>query len=165
MGRTMLPPYCLAWGQTVNLGSTGDSLTLTGKSYCLLWRHCFFLLAPSAHRVCVCVFVPSESLFLYSCGSSVIKSHWPPKSNSLGFSVPSSDPHVRKSVVSPRNFATVQYFLLYNSSPVCDLSAQWLYGGANGNLLQEDLNHLACLPSLLQPEPLFPGRPLLTCAS
>ena len=28
--------------------------------------------------------VPSKSLFPQSCGSSVIKSHWPPKSNSLG---------------------------------------------------------------------------------
>ena len=30
------------------------------------------------------LFVPSKSLFPHSCGSSVIKSHWPPKSNSLG---------------------------------------------------------------------------------
>ena len=30
------------------------------------------------------LFVPSKSLFPQSCGSSVIKSHWPPKSNSLG---------------------------------------------------------------------------------
>ena len=30
------------------------------------------------------LFVPSKSLFPQSCASSVIKSHWPPKSNSLG---------------------------------------------------------------------------------
>ena len=38
------------------------------------------LLGPSVHKV---LFVPSKSLFPQSCRSSVIKSHWPPKSNSL----------------------------------------------------------------------------------
>ena len=47
----------------------------------LFWGHCSFLLSPGAHKV---LFVPSKSLFPQSCGSSVIKSHWPPKSNSLG---------------------------------------------------------------------------------
>ena len=44
----------------------------------------------------------------------------------------------------------------YNCSPVCGLSAQWLYDGASGNLLQEDLCHTPCLPSLLQSESLSP---------
>ena len=39
----------------------------------LLWGHCSFLLCPDAHKV---LFVPSKRLFLQSCGSSVIKSHW-----------------------------------------------------------------------------------------
>ena len=43
-------------------------------------------------------------------------------------------------------------------SPVCGSSAWWLYGGANGDLLQEDLCHTLCLPGLLQPEPLSPGQ-------
>ena len=47
----------------------------------LLWGYSSFLMAPGAHEV---LFVPSKSLFPQSCGSSVIKSHWPPKSNSLG---------------------------------------------------------------------------------
>ena len=47
----------------------------------LLWGHCSFLLCPGAHKV---LFVPSKRLFLQSCGSSVIKSHWSWKSNSLG---------------------------------------------------------------------------------
>ena len=47
----------------------------------LLWGYCSFLLEPGAHRV---LFVPSMHLFPQSCVSSVIKSHWPPKSNSLG---------------------------------------------------------------------------------
>ena len=41
----------------------------------------FFLWGPGVHKV---LFVPSKSLFPQPCGSSVIKFHWPPKSNSLG---------------------------------------------------------------------------------
>ena len=62
-----------------------------------------------------------------SCVSSVIKSHWPPKSNSLGFSVPLPDPQVEKSIVGPRTFLTMQEFLWYNCSAVCGLSSHWLY--------------------------------------
>ena len=47
----------------------------------LLWRHCSFLLGPDAHKV---LFVPSKSLFPQSCVSSIIESHWPPKSDCLG---------------------------------------------------------------------------------
>ena len=39
------------------------------------------LLGPGARKV---LFVPSKSLLPQSCVSSVIKSHWPPESNSLG---------------------------------------------------------------------------------
>ena len=46
----------------------------------LLWGHCSFLLAADVHKA---LFVPSKSLFPWSCVSAVIKSHWPPKSNSL----------------------------------------------------------------------------------
>jgi len=46
----------------------------------LLWGQCSFLLDPGVHKV---LFVPCKSLFPQSCVSSVIKSHWPPKSNSL----------------------------------------------------------------------------------
>ena len=47
----------------------------------LSWGHCSFLLGPGMQKV---LFVPSKSLFPQSCRSSIIKSHWPPKSNSLG---------------------------------------------------------------------------------
>ena len=47
----------------------------------LLWGHCCFLLGPRAHKI---LFVPSKSLFPQFYGSSVIKSHWPSKSCSLG---------------------------------------------------------------------------------
>ena len=65
------------------------------------------------------------------------------------------------NLLGPRTFARVQEFLWYNCFPVCGSSAQQLYGGANGNLLQEDLGHMLLLPGLLQPEPLSPRRPLL----
>ena len=107
-------------------------------------------------------FVPSKSLLPQSCGSSVIKSHWPPKSNSLGvlspapweFSVPLLDPQAGKPAVGPRTFATVQELLWYNCSAVCASSARWLCGGINGDLLLEDLCCLPHLPGLLQPAPL-----------
>ena len=47
----------------------------------LLWRHRSFLLAPGVHNVLI---VPSKHLFPQSYGNSVIKSHWRPKSSSLG---------------------------------------------------------------------------------
>ena len=46
-----------------------------------LWGPCSFLWGPGACKV---LSVHSKSLFPQSCVSSVIKSHWPPKSNSLG---------------------------------------------------------------------------------
>ena len=46
----------------------------------------------------------------------------------------------------------------YNSTAVCGLSAWWLYGGANDNLLQDGLCHMLFIPDLLQPEPLFPWQ-------
>ena len=102
------------------------------------------------HKV---LFVPSKSLFPQSCVSSVIKSHWPTGSNSWGFSVPLPDPRVGKSVVDPRTFLTIWEFLWYHCSAVCGLSAQWLYGGANGKLLQDGLCHRLCDSGLLHPEP------------
>ena len=67
-----------------------SSLNHTAHSYWLsilqVWvsffrGHCSFLLDPNAQKV---LFVPSKSLFPQSCVSSVIKSHWLQKSNSLG---------------------------------------------------------------------------------
>ena len=43
--------------------------------------YCSFLLGPGAQKA---LSVTSKSLFSQSCVSSIIKSHWPPKSNSLG---------------------------------------------------------------------------------
>ena len=101
------------------------------------------LLSPesSCSQVSLCALQESVSPVLWNC---VVKSHWPPKSNSLGFSVPLPDPQVGKSVVDPRTFLTVQGFLWYNCFAVCGLSALLLYGGVNGDLPKEGLCHRLC---------------------
>ena len=81
-GYGCVPFLLLAWGQTVEphlhwrLLDSHRQVLLS-----LLWGHCSFLLSPGVHKV---LFVPYKSLFPQSCGSSIIKSHQPPKSNSLG---------------------------------------------------------------------------------
>ena len=94
------------------------------------------LLSPGSWCICV-LFVPSKSLFPQSCISSLIKSHWLPKSNSWGL----PDPEVGKSVVVPSTVLTVLELLWYNCSALCGPSALRLYGGVNGDLLQEGLCH------------------------
>ena len=118
--------------------SAGDSWIFTGKSGSVSCR----VTAPRSW--CTQGFiVPSKSLFPW------------------GFSVLLLDLQVGKSVVGPRTFATVWEILYYNCSPVCGSSAWQLYGGANGNLLQEDLCHTPCLPG----SPCPCGRSLLTHTS
>ena len=128
----------------------------------LLWGHCSFLLGPGVHKV---LFVSSKSLFPQSCVSSVIKSHWPPKSNYLGVVSPFARSQVGKSVVGSGSFLTVQEFLWDHCSAICGLSAQQLYGGVNGDLLQEDLCHRLCDPELCPEIPCPCGRTLQSCTS
>ena len=73
----------------------------------ILWGHYSFLLSPSSQVL----FVPSKSPFPQSCGSSVIKSHWPSSQIPWGFSVPLLDPQVGKSAVGPNTFTTVRDLL------------------------------------------------------
>ena len=100
-----------------------------------------FLLGPGVHKV---LFVPSKSLFPQSCGSSVIKSHWPPKSNSLGVLSPFAGPPGWGIWCGSWNFGNSAGTSLVHRSPVCGLFARWLYGGA----------HMLRLSGLLQPDPL-----------
>ena len=116
-----------------------------------LWGHCSFLLTPGAHKV---LFVPTKSLFPRSSGSSVIKSHWPPKSDSLWFLSPFAGSPGLKVAVDPRTFTKVQELLWCNCSAVCGSSAQQLCSGADGDPLQKDFCCMPRLPGLLQPEPL-----------
>ena len=98
--------------------------------------------------------MPSKNLFPKSCGSSVNQIPLAFSQISWGFLVPLSDTQVGKTVLGPRTFATVRELLWCNCSAVCGSSARWLYGGTNGDLLQEGLCHMPCVPGLLQPEPL-----------
>ena len=63
----------------------------------LLWGH-FFLLGPGPHKF---LFAPSKSLLPQSCGSSVTKSHWPSKSNSLRVLSPFARPPGCKNCYGP----------------------------------------------------------------
>ena len=123
---------------------------------CLLWVHCSFLLVPVTQKV---LFVPSKSLFLQCCGSSVINSNlnlnWPPTLNSLRVLCPfAGSPTVGKSVVGLRNFLTVWEFIWYNCSSVCMSSVWRLYVVANGDILQEGLCPTLGDTGTLHPEPL-----------
>ena len=101
--------------------------------FTLSWGHCSFLLGPGVHKV---LFVLSRSLFPQSCVSSVIKSHWIPKSNCLGAIGPlARSPHVGKFAMGPRTFITVEEFIWYLCSALYGLSTLWLYGGVNGDIL------------------------------
>ena len=76
-----------------------------------------------------------------------------------GFSLPLPDPQVGKSVVGPRTFLIVREFIWYNCSAVCGSSARQLYGGVNGDLLQEGLCHTQ---DCCTQRPCPCSRPLLT---
>ena len=121
-------------------------MTLTGKSGSVSVAS--LLLSPGSWYAQGFV-VPYKGLFPQSSGRSVIKSHWPSKSVSLGFLSPfARSPRSVKSLADPRTFKAVWELLWYNCSPVCGLSAWWLSGEA----------HMLCLPGLLQPEPLSPQQ-------
>ena len=109
----MFPLWCLTWAHTMAqavkimgisfkmscVGSAMPSATHPGAGYCQTmpppkasghWQECLvlslvgsLLLSPGSWctQGFVCVLQVSVS---QSCRSSVIKSHWPPKSNSLG---------------------------------------------------------------------------------
>ena len=102
----------------------------------LLWGHCSFLLHPGTHKTLLCppsVCFPSPVEVLKS-NPTGLQSQIP-----WGFSVSLLNSQVGKSVVGPRTFPTGQEPLSYNCSPVCGSSAQWIYSGANRDLLQEVL--------------------------
>ena len=129
--------------------STGDSWTLTGKSDLASYGDTapfFWFLVHT--KFCLChprVCFPSLVEILQSNPTSL------QSPICCMFSVPLSDLQIGKSAVVLRTFLTEWEFLCYNCSAFFDSSAWWLYGGVNGDLLQEDLCHTLCDPGLLQP--------------
>ena len=67
-------------------------------------------------------------------------------SDETTLSVPLPDSQIGKSVVDPRTFLTVWEFHWENYSAVCGSFAWWLFGGLNGNLLQDGLCHGPAAP-------------------
>ena len=127
----------------------------------LLWGHCSLLLGPCVHKV---MFWPSKCLLPQSCGSSIIKSHWPPKSNYLGVLSPLLDPQVGKSVAGPRTFLTENLFgIIILQSVGC------LLGGSMVGLMVTSSNMASATGFVTQvccsQSPCPHGRSLLTCAS
>ena len=134
--------------------STKDSGTRTGKSGSVLWSHCSFPESWCAHGFVV----SSKSLFPQSCGCSIIsptdlQSQIPGNSQSICWIS-----WLRKWLWFLGVFSAVWEFLWCNCSPVCEWSARQLYGGASGDLLQEDWCQVPNLLGLLQPEPLPPWQ-------
>ena len=136
--------------------SARDSWTLTGKSgpVCLVGT---LLLSPGSWCTQGALQQSVSPVLWKFCNQISLTFKFP---NSLG--LPLLDPQVGKSIVGPRTFATMRKFLWYNCSPVCGSSAQWLYGGVNGDLLLEGLCHtqVCCTQS-----PCPCCRPLLTHTS
>ena len=99
------------WQATVNPRRC-QRLLNTHRQFWLsvLWGHCSFLLGPGVHKV---LFVPSKNLFPQSCGSSVIKSRSPSKSDSLGILSPFAGSPGWKVCCGPRTFTEL---LGYNFS-------------------------------------------------
>ena len=120
----------------------------------LLWGHWSFLLGPDVHKV---LFVPSKSLFPQSCASSGVSTAAAAKSlqpcltlcDSIDSS-PSGSP-----VPGILQARTLEWVAI-------SFSIWCLYGGVNGDLLQEGLCHtqVCCTQS-----PCPCGRPLLAHTS
>jgi len=72
-------------------------------------------------RFCLCP-PRVEYLFPLSCGSSVVKSHWP--RIPWGFPVPLQDPQAEKRGVGSRIFIKVWEIICFYCSPVCE-SPTW----------------------------------------
>ena len=166
MGGAVFPPCCLAWGETM-IGVMKVKKTSFRRTY----AHTVVFSAPDpAAGLCwPMLLLETPGYSQASLAQSLVRtllffpgSWWAQafvcglqSQISWGFSVPLPDPQVGKFVVNPRTFLTVQELLWYNFSVVCGSSAQGLYGGANGNLLQEGLCHRPHVPGLLQPEAVF----------
>ena len=147
-------PWPCPWQATVDphpcLETPGHSQASLAQS---LGGHCSFLLGPGGHKI---LFVPSKSLFPQSCGSSVVKSHWPSKSDSLGMLSPFAGSPGWGICCGP-------FFGII----VLQIVGCLLNGSIETLMVTSSkrLCHMLCLLGLLKPEPLSRGRPLPSPAS
>ena len=132
------------------------SQTFTGKSDSVSYTESLLLFPGSwCSKGFVCTL--QESMFPQFCGSSEIKSPWHSKSDSLGILSPfAGSPGWEICCVSYNFLNSMRIW--YNCSAVYGLSAWRLYGGVDGDLLQEGLRHMPSVPGLLQPETLYPWQ-------
>ena len=123
----------------------------------LLWGHCSFLLMCTGFCLCSPRVCSPSLMWVLSSNPNGLQSQilWE-------FSISLPDPKVGKSVVGPKTFLIVQEFLWYNCSAVCGSSVHLLFGGINGDLLQEGLRHRLCDPGSCTQSPCLCGRPMLT---
>ena len=86
--------------------------------FSLLWGHCSSPLGLGVGKI---LFVSSKTgvCFPQSCGSPIIKCHWPSRSDSLEIVAPLSNPQAEKCDLGFRTFTALQEHLWYYCSPVC----------------------------------------------
>ena len=161
----ILPARLWDWGNDSILSthaSTRDSWKLTGKSESVSYGDTAPFSWLLVHkRLCLC---PPRVCFpnpVEVCNQIQLASN----SNSLRVLSLFARSPVGKSVVCPKTFLTVWEFLWYNCFAVCGLSAQWLYDGANGDLLQDGLCHMLRGQVCCSQSPCSCIKPLLTLAS
>ena len=75
----------------------------------------------------VCVLQDWRLYLPQSCGSLVIKSHWPSRSVSLGNSSPFVGFQAEKPAVGFRIFTTVEVLIWYYCSPIFQSPTKWVW--------------------------------------
>ena len=107
------PEETLEHQQGVLAQSPVGSLLLSSVSWCTQGSVC----ALQDWRLC----------FPQSCGSLVIKSHWPSRSDSLGNSSPFVGFQAEKPAVGFRIFTTVEVLIWYYCSPIFQPPTKWVW--------------------------------------
>ena len=130
----------------------------THRKVCLslFWGHCSSLLGPGVHNIS---FVSSRSLFPLSSGNSVVRSHWPSKSNSLGILSPFAGSSAWEICCWPQNFFGV-IVLQFVGSLLGDYMVGLMVTSSKRTYATRCASLVCCSQS-----PCPCSRLLLTCAS
>ena len=142
--------------------STGDSWTLTGKSGSVYSESLLLSLVSWCSQGSVCALQESVSPVLWKFSNQIPLAT---KVTFLGASQPFAGSSGWEICCGLITVITVWELLGYNCFPVCGLSTQWLWGGANDGLLQR-ISATWCASQVCWSQSSCPcGRPLLTHAS